>query len=82
MNKHSLIASLIAGLALAGLSSGALANNATAAEATAMVKKGVAFIKSSGKDKGYAEISNKAGQRCVGAGRFIATVDHGAPRAE
>ena len=62
MNKHSLIASLIAGLALAGLSSGALANNATAAEATAMVKKGVAFIKSSGKDKGYAEISNKAGQ--------------------
>lgn len=36
--------------------------NATAAEATAMVKKGVAFIKANGKDKGYAEISNKAGQ--------------------
>jgi cytochrome c len=36
--------------------------NATAAEATAMVKKGVAFIKASGKDKGYAEITNKAGQ--------------------
>ena len=36
--------------------------NATQAEATAMVKKGVAFVKSSGKDKGYAEISNKAGQ--------------------
>ena len=35
---------------------------ATADEATAMVKKGVAFIKSSGKEKGYAEISNKAGQ--------------------
>jgi cytochrome c len=34
---------------------------ATAAEATAMVKKGVAFIKASGKDKGYAEISNKSG---------------------
>ena len=36
--------------------------NATAAEATAMVKKGVTFIKTSGKEKGYAEISNKAGQ--------------------
>jgi signal transduction histidine kinase len=35
---------------------------ATAAEATAMVKKGVAFIKANGKEKGYAEISNKAGQ--------------------
>ena len=31
-------------------------------DATAMVKKGVAFIKASGKEKGYAEISNKAGQ--------------------
>lgn len=31
-------------------------------DATAMVKKGVAFIKASGKDKGYAEISNKTGQ--------------------
>jgi signal transduction histidine kinase len=28
-------------------------------EAVAMVKKGVAFIKSNGKDKGYAEISGK-----------------------
>ena len=36
--------------------------NATAAEATAMVKKGVAFIKSSGKDTGYAAISIKGGQ--------------------
>jgi len=36
--------------------------NATKDEATAMVKKGVAFIKASGKDKGFAEISNKAGQ--------------------
>lgn len=35
---------------------------ATEADATAMVKKGVAFIKANGKDKGYAEISNKAGQ--------------------
>jgi cytochrome c len=33
---------------------------ATEADATAMVKKGVAFIKANGKEKGYAEISNKA----------------------
>jgi signal transduction histidine kinase len=31
-------------------------------EAMAMVKKGVAYIKANGKDKGYAEISNKQGQ--------------------
>ena len=35
---------------------------ATANEATAMVKKGVAFIKANGKDKGHTEISNKTGQ--------------------
>lgn len=35
---------------------------ATAAEATAMVKKGVAFIKANGNEKGYAEISKKGGQ--------------------
>ncbi|MCR5885957.1 cache domain-containing protein [Rhizobacter sp. J219] len=52
---------IAAGLAL-GLPASAKEGNATAAEATAMVKKGVAFIKSSGKEKGYAEISNKAGQ--------------------
>jgi len=35
---------------------------ATAAEATAMVKKGISFIKTEGRDKGYAEITNKSGQ--------------------
>lgn len=30
-------------------------------EAVAMVKKGVAFVKANGKDKGYAEITNKKG---------------------
>ena len=45
-----------------GVQSSAMAGeNATAAEATAMVKKGVAFIKSNGSDKGYAEISTKGG---------------------
>jgi signal transduction histidine kinase len=31
-------------------------------EAVAMVKKGVSYVKTNGKDKGYAEISNKKGQ--------------------
>ena len=35
---------------------------ATKEEALAMVKKGVAFIKKEGKEKGYAEITNKQGQ--------------------
>jgi cytochrome c len=48
-------------VALAGAALVAHAD-ATPDEATAMVKKGVTFIKTSGKDKGYAEISNKAGQ--------------------
>ena len=43
------------------LPAAALAGNATRDEASSMVKKGVAFIKASGKDKGYAEISNKQG---------------------
>jgi signal transduction histidine kinase len=35
---------------------------ATKPQAEAMVKKGVEFIKANGPEKGYAEISNKAGQ--------------------
>ena len=35
--------------------------NANKAEAMQMVRKGVAFIKSKGKDRGYAEISNPQG---------------------
>ncbi len=47
-----------------GLSCHAVAKegNANPEEATLMVKKGVAFLKANGKDKGYAEISNKGGQ--------------------
>ena len=56
---HALAAVLCAGLATASY---AKEEFATAAEATAMVQKGMAFIKANGKDKGYAEISNKAGQ--------------------
>jgi signal transduction histidine kinase len=50
---------LAAAVSLAGASSFA---NATKDDAVSMVKKGVAFIKANGKDKGYAEIGNKQGQ--------------------
>ena len=52
----------IAVLAALPVLSAHASTDATAAEATAMVKKGVAFVKASGKDKAYAEISNKSGQ--------------------
>jgi signal transduction histidine kinase len=63
-SKLKVLRNAIAGLAFAGAGAGAVwaADNATAKEAEAMVKKGVAFIKASGKDKGYAEITNKKGQ--------------------
>ena len=38
------------------------ATNATKEEAVAMVKNGMAYIKSNGPEKGYAEIINKNGQ--------------------
>lgn len=53
-------ATLTASLLLLSLNSVQAA--ATPEDATAMVKLGVAFIKTNGKDKGHAEISNKAGQ--------------------
>lgn len=54
---------LIAPLALATFGvAHAAEGGATEADATAMVKKGVAFLKANGNDKGYAEISNKQGQ--------------------
>lgn len=46
-------------LLAAGLPLAAQANNATKDEAVAMVKKGIAFIKSNGTDKGYTEITAK-----------------------
>lgn len=56
----------IAGLAMllcaAAVPAVAAAEHASKDEAVAMVKKGVAFIKANGKDKGYAEITNKHGQ--------------------
>jgi cytochrome c len=57
--RHFVGACTAAALLLISLSAHA---DATADDATAMVKKGVAFIKTSGKDKGYAEISSKTSQ--------------------
>ncbi|MFO1271447.1 MAG: cache domain-containing protein [Rubrivivax sp.] len=60
--KPQRLAAALAVLALSAAPLAALAANATADDATAMVKKGVAFIKANGKDKAYAEISNKQGR--------------------
>ncbi|MDR7335967.1 cytochrome c [Roseateles asaccharophilus] len=53
----------VAGLALAVVTlfaaPAAQAQNATKDDAVAMVKKGIAFIKANGKDKGYAAITTK-----------------------
>ena len=63
MSKNLLLSALLAAaLGAVSMTASAKEGNATAAEATAMVKKGVAYIKASGKDKAYAEINNKAGQ--------------------
>jgi signal transduction histidine kinase len=48
-------------LAMSSFVLSAVASNATKDEAQAMVKKGVAFLKANGVDKGYANISDKAG---------------------
>jgi cytochrome c len=50
-----LVASLAYGTAWAA------SEHAGAKDAEAMVKKGISFIKSNGKDKGYTEITNKQG---------------------
>jgi len=59
--KHFAHAALAVALACGGVMAHAQ-DHATDKEAVAMVKKGVAFIKSSGKEAGYAEVSNKGGQ--------------------
>jgi cytochrome c len=58
---HAFATALVAAL-LVPLAVHAAEGGATESDATSMVKKGVAFIKANGKDKGYAEISNKTGQ--------------------
>jgi cytochrome c len=61
--KQVLAAACVAVLGVSmGGNSAYAAENATAKEAETMVKKGVAFIKANGKDKGYAEITSKQSQ--------------------
>jgi cytochrome c len=55
----------LAGLAALGLAlsfPAAADGNATKDDAVRMVKAGIAFIKANGVEKGYAEVSNKAGR--------------------
>jgi cytochrome c len=61
MEMKGFVTTLVA-LSLLLAAAAAQAGNATADEATAMVKKGVAFIKAEGTEKGYTEISNKQGR--------------------
>jgi cytochrome c len=61
MNLRAFVTPFFA-LCMVLAAAGAQAGNATADEAVAMVKKGVAFIKAQGTEKGYADITNKQGQ--------------------
>ena len=56
--SQKFLLALAIGIAATGVSA---RDGAGPDEAVAMVKKGVAFIKANGKDKGYAEVSNKTG---------------------
>ena len=58
MNKIIQLSAILAAL-LATSATWATDNPATAKEAEAMVKKGVAYIKANGKEKGYAAITDK-----------------------
>ena len=58
MNKIIQLSAILAAL-LATSATWATDNPATAKEAEAMVKKGVAYIKANGKDKGFAEITRR-----------------------
>ena len=61
MHQHAFTAALALALAMA-FDAAHADGNATKDEAMAMVKKGVAFIRTNGKDKAYAEITNKGGK--------------------
>jgi cytochrome c len=60
MHRPTFIAPLAFALAFATCAHAE--SSASKDEAVAMVKKGVAYIRANGKDKGYAEISTKGGQ--------------------
>jgi signal transduction histidine kinase len=59
---RTLLACAVASALLLGVApASAKEGNASKDDAVAAVKKGVAFIKTNGRDKGHAEISNKQG---------------------
>jgi signal transduction histidine kinase len=59
--RNAVVLAAMAAVAFAGQAAWA-AEKGTAKEAEALVKKGIAFIKANGKDKGYAEITSRQGQ--------------------
>ena len=59
MNTSSTVTALLAAIAFCCVARASDAG-ASAAEATAMVKKGVAFIKANGPEKGYAAVTSKS----------------------
>ena len=60
--KQAVVAAIATSVALLAGTAWAAAEHATAKEAEAMVRKGVAYIKVNGKEKGYAEITSKQSQ--------------------
>ena len=60
--KRAVAMAVSISVALATSAAWAISEHASAKEAEAMVKKGVAYIKTNGKDKGYAEITSKQSQ--------------------
>jgi cytochrome c len=61
-SKRAVAMAVAMGTAVAASTAWAMAEHASAKEAEAMVKKGVAYIKANGKEKGYAEITSKQSQ--------------------
>lgn len=62
MNRSRLMSAVVAAVvALAAVPAWSKAEFATPDEATAMVRKGVAFIKANGNEKGWAAVSSKSG---------------------
>lgn len=59
MMNRFVVTGLAVALAAMATAPPALAQNATKDDAVATVKKGIAFIKANGKDKGYAAITDK-----------------------
>ncbi len=60
--KKVAVFAAMAVVAFSGATAWAAGEHASTKEAEAMVKKGIAFVKANGKDKGFAEITSKDGQ--------------------